>query len=69
MLSLQKNKHHKRRRNFFKRGVGNSLKQTYVDRGGTCKTNKNEQWGKEVENWKFRAKILFCNHTTRHFSY
>ena len=48
------NKRHKGRETFFERGGGNSLKRTYVEEGGaTCKTNRNEQGGRGVKNWKF----------------
>ena len=34
-------------------------KLRWTGRGGTCKTNRNEQGGRGFKNWKFRANILF----------
>ena len=31
----------------------------YIEGAGTCKTNRNEQGGEGVKNWKFWVNILF----------
>ena len=53
-----RNKHHKHRGTFLRGGKGDSLKQTYIE-GGTCKSNRNQQGGSGVKNWKFQVNVLF----------
>ena len=80
MLSLQKklilfslftprffirNMRHKRRGTFFERR-GNSLKQTYVERGGTCKTNRNEQEGRKGSKTGSFERTYFLNDPLLH---
>lgn len=47
---------------FLKTGVGEGAThytKNTLRRGYTRKTNKDEQDGEEVKNWKFRSNVLF----------